>query len=158
MNVDPKTIHRVRIMNVKSQRYLSIEGDNSNWNNDDASLTIRDWLNLPVLQSPQVWNIVQTPQGHWLLLNQYTCKLVACIRGRSNDNGATVIQYHTQVIEEPFQQWDFVKKNDNYLIQNVNSEKYIGPHGRTTSNDEYCIQYVNQTAEDTYQLWTFEEI
>ena len=157
MAIDPKQVHaRVMIQNIKSGRYLSIEGDNSNWSKDDASLTIRDSLNLPVLESPQVWNIIQIRKSSWILLNQYSMN-VACIRGRSTDNGATVIQYHTQGIA--FQEWDFRQlQNGNWLIRNQNSEKYIGPQNRSTANDHYCIQWDDQTGEDSYQQWQFNPV
>jgi hypothetical protein len=161
MAVDPHTNKslRVRIKNIKSGRYLSIEGDQNNWNNDDASLTINDWLGIDVLSSPQVWTILQYRANSYILINQFSGYL-ASIRGRSKDNGATVTQYHCQLpISEPFQQWTFKKlENGNYLIQNVNSSKYIGPHNRDTGNGTYCIQWDDQTGEDSYQEWVFEEI
>ena len=157
MAIDPrKSQARVRIKNIKSGRYLSIEGDASNWSNDDASLTIRDFLNLPTLESPQVWNIIQFRSESWVLLNQYSM-CVACIRNRSTDIDATVIQYHTQDLA--FQQWNFEQlENGNWLIKNLNSNKYIGPQNRSTANDHYCIQWDNQTSEDSYQEWIFETI
>jgi hypothetical protein len=158
--VDPNTQKslRVRIKNIKSGRYLSIEADQNNWKNDDASLTIRDWLGIDVLNSPQVWTILRYRANSYILINQYSGYL-ASIRGRSKDNGATVTQYHCQLpISEPFQQWVFRKlENGNYLIQNVNSSKFVGPQGRSTGNDHYCIQWDNQTNEDSYQEWVFEE-
>lgn len=161
MNVNPETVHRVRVKNIKSGRYLSVEGDASNWCNDDASLTIRDLLDLDVLESPQVWNIIKYRQSQWIMLNQYS-KALACIRGRSTSNGATVIQYHTQCLvgeDEPFQSWRFVQLgNGYYLIQNANSGKYIGPQDRSIANDHYCIQWDDQTSIDIYQEWVFEEI
>ncbi|MGE7957821.1 RICIN domain-containing protein [Pseudomonas sp. NPDC089530] len=157
MAIDPRQAHtRVMIQNIKSGRYLSIEGDASNWSEDGASLTIRDKLNKPVLESPQVWHIIQFRSAAWVLFNQYSMN-VACIRSRSTDDGATVIQYHTQ--GQAFQEWDFKQlPNGNWLIRNLNSEKYIGPQGRSTANDHYCIQWSNQTSEDSYQQWQFNPI
>jgi Ricin-type beta-trefoil lectin domain-like len=155
--IDPRTQTsvRVRIQNIKSGRYLSIEGDQSNWANDDASLTIRDWLNKPILESPQVWTIIRYRDDQFTLINQYS-KAYACIRGRSTTDNATVIQFHDQFVAEPFQQWRFSPmQNGNWLIQNVNSLKYIGPQGRSTGNDHYCIQWTDQTSEDSYQEWVF---
>lgn len=161
MMIDPSvTYARVRIMNVKSGRYLSIEGDESNWQNDNASLTIRDWLGLTTLASPQVWNIIQFRENCWILMNQYS-GFLACIRGRGTGDGDTVIQYHAQYTlpSEPFQEWSFQQlPNGNWLIKNANSEKYIGPQDRGTSNDLYCIQWSDQTSEDSYQEWVFESI
>ena len=155
--IDPmQPLVRVRIKNVKSGRYLSIQGEKSDWNNDDASLTIRDWLNIPTLGSPQVRNIIQFRETAWILLNQYSMR-VACIRARSTDNNATVIQYFTQ--NDIFQQWNFEKlENGNWLIKNLNSKKYIGPENRSTSNDHFCIQWDNQTKEDSFQEWQFEAV
>ena len=153
---------RVRIQNIKSGRYLSIEKDQSNWNNDDASLSIRDWLNKPVLESPQVWNIIPFRTGNWILLNQYSMA-AACIRARSVENNATVIQYHPQIetmhnYSDPFQLWIFEPiSNGNWYIQNLKSKRYIGPESRSTANDHFCIQWDKQP-EDSYQQWEFEEI
>ncbi len=161
MSINPETVHRVRIKNLKSGRYLSIEGDQSNWCRDDASLTIRDWLGGNVIENPQVWNIIHYRDSQWIMLNQFS-KALACIRGRSKDDGATVIQYHSQCLigkNEPFQEWSFtLLENGNYLIKNANSGKYIGPQGRSTENDHYCIQYTDQTSLDSYQEWVFEQI
>jgi len=150
---------RVRIFNIKSGRYLSVEGDKRNWQNDDASLTIRDWMELPVRESPQVWTIIPFRDDMYHLVNQYSGSL-ACIRGRDRDNGATMIQYHNQYTlpeNEPFQEWNFTELNNgNWLIKNANSNKFVGPEDRSTSNDHYCVQWDNQTSEDSYQEWTFE--
>jgi hypothetical protein len=158
-SIDPRQNYvRVRIMNVKSGRYLSIEGDKTNWGNDDASLSIRDWMNKPVLESPQVWNIIKYRDNEWIMMNQYS-KYLACIRGRSTDNNATAIQYHAQFLPtDPFQEWNFEPSNGNYLIKNYKSKKFIGPHGRGTGQDNYIIQWDDQTSEDNYQEWVFEEI
>ncbi len=157
--MDPRIdCSRVRIKNIKSGKYLSVEGDSSNWLNDDASLTIREWLNLPPLKSPQVWHILQQGDNSWIMLNQNSC-LLASIRARSQDNDATVIQYHAQNVPEKFQHWNFeLLENSNFLIKNVHSNKYIGPQCRSTENDHYCIQWDNQTLEDSYQEWIFEKI
>ncbi|MEG3921277.1 hypothetical protein QUA07_19515 [Microcoleus sp. T3_A4] len=164
-SIDPrKTYLRVRIKNIKSQRYLSIEGDKQNWDNDGASLTIRDPISLdddPVV-NPQVWHIIQFRSDAWIILNQYNAHL-ASIRDRSKDDRATAIIHHSEIgsAAEPFQQWTFVshEKGDGWLIQNMNSKKYIGPQDRSTENDHFCIiQFDNQTKEDNYQLWLFEEV
>jgi len=151
---------RVRILNVKSGRYLSIEKDQSNWSNDDASLSIRGWINKSVVESPQVWTIINYRDGKWILLNQYSLA-AACIRARSTDNNATVIQYRIQnetMINDPFQLWTFEPlSNGNWYIQNIKSKKCIGPEGRSTSDDHFCIQWDKQP-EDSYQQWQFEQI
>lgn len=160
--MDPRQLLvQVRIKNVKSGRYLSIQGnDLSYWNSDDASLTIRDKLNRSTVENPQVWNVIQFRPGKWILLNQYSMR-VACIRGRSDDNDATVIQYHIQnetIPNDPFQLWTFERlDNGNWYIQNVKSKKCIGPQDRSTANDHYCIQYDKQP-EDSYQQWEFEAV
>ncbi|WPN58495.1 RICIN domain-containing protein [Pseudomonas sp. P9_31] len=157
MSFDPRQPHaRVMIQNIKSGRYLSIEGDASNWPNDNASLTIRDRLDKPTLENPQVWQIIQFRSTSWVLFNQYSMR-VACIRGQSTGNGATVIQYHTQGLA--FQEWDFKPlPNGNWLIRNINSGMYIGPQDRSTANDRYCIQWDDQTEEDSYQKWQFNPV
>ncbi|MGZ8216133.1 RICIN domain-containing protein [Methylomagnum sp.] len=157
MSIDPRQpLVRVRIKNVKSGRYLSLEGGPSNWRNDDTSLSIKDWLGSDVktLESPQVWNIIQYRESSWIILNQHSMH-IACIRGRETGNGATAIQYHTQGFS--FQEWRFNPlQNGHWLIQNINSGRYLGPQGRETRNDHFCIQYDDQTREDNYQEWTFE--
>ena len=156
-NVDPRTETsiRVRIMNIKSGRYLSIEGKQDKWGNDDASLTIRDWMDGPVLESSQVWTIIRYRKDEFTIINQYS-KAYACIRGKSKNDEATVTQYHDQFVSEPFQQWRFSQmENQSWLIQNINSQKFIGPQGRSTANDHYCIQHTNQTDEDSFQEWVF---
>lgn len=157
--MDPRTdSSRVRIKNIKSGKYLSVQGDYSNWLNDDASLTIREWLNLSPLKSPQVWRILQKSDNSWIMLNQNSC-LLASIRARSQSNDAIAIQYHIQNVSEEFQHWNFeLLENGNFLIKNVHSHKYIGPQCRSTENDHYCIQWDSQILEDSYQEWTFEKI
>ncbi|MBI1320965.1 MAG: hypothetical protein GC168_18720 [Candidatus Hydrogenedens sp.] len=162
MSTNPNTAKslRVQIKNIKSGRYLSVEGDDNNWKRDDASLTIRDSLGLAAVSSPQVWTILQYRPNSYILINQYSGSL-ACIRARSQGNGATAIQYHSELVyaPEPFQQWNFTQlKNKNWLIGNQNSGKFIGPQARETGNDHYCIQWDDQTAEDSYQEWEFSEI
>ena len=94
------------------------------------------------------------------MLNQYS-KALACIRARSSDNNAAVIQFHTQCLiseNQPFQEWSFLPlENGNYLIKNANSSKCIGPEDRNTGNDQCCIQWSDQTSVDSYQEWVFEE-
>ncbi|MCG8472156.1 MAG: RICIN domain-containing protein [Desulfobacterales bacterium] len=139
---------------------LSIESEQSNWQNNDASLTIREFSPSDTLECPQVWNIIQFRKGAWIMMNQYS-GFFASIRGRSTGDNATAIQFHAQYTlpSEPFQEWDFIKlANGNWMIQNVHSQKYIGPENRSTENDHFCIQYSDQTIEDSYQQWVFEEI
>lgn len=160
---DPRKTHlRVRIKNIKSQRYLSIEGDRQNWDNDGASLTIRKAISLDdPLVNPQVWHIIQFRSDAWIILNQYNSHL-ASIRARSKDNNATAIIHHSEILwtSEPFQQWTFGshENGDGWLIQNKNSKKYIGPQGRNTGNDHFCVQFDDETIKDSYQLWVFEEV
>lgn len=160
-SVNPNTQKslRVRIMNIKSGRYLSIEGDANNWKSDDASLTIHDWIDGDTLTSSQVWTILQYRAGAYILINQFSGYLTS-IRGQSTDNGATVTQFHSQLpVTEPFQQWTFRQlENNNWLIGNVNSRRFIGPHNRDTNNGNYCIQYDDQTSQDSYQEWMFSDI
>lgn len=158
-NFDPRVdCARVKIKNIKSGKYLSVEGDSPNWLNDDASLTIRPWLGLPILESSQVWRIFQQGDNSWVMLNQKS-GLLASIRARSTDNNATAIQYHIQNVHEKFQHWDFeLLENGNFLIKNIHSQKYIGPQARSTEDDHYCIQWEDQTKEDSYQQWVFETI
>jgi hypothetical protein len=160
-SIDPRQHHvRVRIKNVKSGRYLSIEGDETNWGREDASLSIRDWMEEePVLESPQIWNIIKYRDEEWIMLNQYS-KYLACIRGRSTGNGATAIQYPAQFLPtDPFQEWNFKQlDNGNFLIGNDKSKKFLGPYYRETTQDTYIIQYDDQTSEDNYQEWVFEEM
>lgn len=156
--VDPRRSRlKVRIINVKSGRYLSLQGDSSTWGNDDATLCIRDWIPMdrPLLESPQIWNIIQFRSNAWIIMNQRSAHL-ACIRARDTGNEAVAIQHHNQGI--PFQHWDFVRlDNGNWLIKNINSGKCLGPQGRSTENGRHCIQYDDQTREDNYQEWRFEK-
>jgi hypothetical protein len=161
-NIDPRSPRlKVRIKNVKSGRYLSLQGDQANWERDDTSLSIRDWMVMdkPQLESPQVWNIIQYRDDIWILMNQFSLNL-ACIRGRETGNGATAIQhnYH-RTPGQPFQMWRFKwLPNGHWLIQNVYSGKYLGPESRRTDNDHHCIQWDDQTGEDNYQEWVFEQV
>jgi Ricin-type beta-trefoil lectin domain-like len=140
---------------MKSGRWLSIEGSKDNWASDNATVTIRDGL--ADAPSPQIWTII--PYGTaWVLINAYSMKLLS-IRDRSTDNNATVTQFHAQIGESGpiYQTWSFDQLNNDYfLIRNLHSNKFIGPHGRSTGQDAYCIQYENQSGKDSYQEWTFE--
>jgi len=151
---------RVRIKNIKSGRYLSIENPPDNWKNYDASLAINDWSGIEILSSPQVWTILRYRADDYILINQFSGNL-ASIRGRSTDNGATAMQFfgQLQVASEKFQEWTFRKlQNGNYLIGNVNSGKYIGPHDRSTAPNTFLVQWEDQKGEDSYQEWVFDEI
>lgn len=168
--IDPRQAFvRVRIRNEKSymnsggksERFLSVEG--KEWDGNDASLTIRDWMDMSPDKSPQVWILKQIERlsspAFWILENQHSGKM-ACIRGQSKGNDATVIQHERDGELLPYQFWNFLQlQNGNWLIQNINSGKFIGPQGRDEkTNDHYCIQYDNQTGDDSYQQWQFFEI
>ncbi|MFD2234581.1 RICIN domain-containing protein [Phaeospirillum tilakii] len=158
MSFDPrKPFSRVRILNNKSGLYLGLEGKEDNWSGDDTSLAIRQLdSSHPDLESPQVWSIIQYRPAGWIMLNQFSMK-VACIRDRSTDNGATAIQYHTEGLS--FQQWNFVQQdNQTWLIQNLHSNRFIGPQGRSVQENHYVIQWNDQSGDDTYQAWTFQEV
>jgi hypothetical protein len=156
--VNPNTpaCQRVRVMNTKSSRYLSVQADCVN--NEDCSLTINDLLGGDILSSTQVWTILQYRSGNYILINQYSGYL-AGIRSRSTDNGATANQYPCQLPIAVFQTWSFSQlQNQNWLIRNVNSGKYIGPHNRDISNGNYIIQWDDQSSDDPYQEWQFSSI
>jgi hypothetical protein len=161
VNPNTNTCHRVRIKNIKSQRYMSIERPYDNWKNYDASLTIDDWLPIspePILSSSQVWTILRSRAESYLLINQISGDF-AGIRGRGTGNGDTASQYYSQLqVPEQFQQWKFQPYGNVWLIQNVNSRKFIGPHARSTEPNTYLIQWDDQTREDSYQEWEFEPI
>ena len=145
-----------KIRNVKSGRYLSLEGPNEGWDNNDTSVTINDDLQLPAEGSPQIWKIKTYVYQTYVIINNFSGKYLS-IRGKSQDNDATVIQYEDQELN--FQQWYIVARaGPVYLIENVNSGKFIGPHARSTDNGTYCIQFDNQSNDDQYQLWAFEPV
>lgn len=159
MSIDPRqTFVKVRIKNVKSGRYLSLQDGPDRWMNNDNSLCIRDLMGPEVqpLENPQVWNIFQHRKNAWKIQNQFSSH-IACIRGRETGNNATAIQHHNEGLV--FQEWNFKPlPNGNWLIQNNNSGKFIGPQGRSTNHHQHCIQYDDQTKEDNYQEWVFESV
>ncbi|WP_446011835.1 RICIN domain-containing protein [Candidatus Electrothrix sp.] len=149
---------RYRFQNIKNgSLYLGVQ-DNMRFDND-GSLALEQYDNISgsgILLSSQVWYLIQyQSKGTYIMINQRTGYL-ACIRGRSKDNGATAIQYYTQLVESngSFQLWTFQDYNGNILIRNVNSQKYIGPNSRNASNNNYIIQWSDQTSEDDYQVWS----
>jgi hypothetical protein len=162
-SIDPRQNHvRVRIKNVKSGRYLSLQGTETEWGNDEIGLSIKDLMEDElVLESPQVWNIIQYRDNEWIMMNQYS-KYLACIHDRKTDNDVPAVQYHSQFLPtEPFQEWYFQPLFEDkgiYLIENCNSQKFIGPYERHTEDGTPIIQYDDQTSEDTYQEWVFEEV
>ena len=134
---------RYRFQNVKNENlYLGIQNDMKLDNGGSLALEQHDISGSDLLLSSQVWYLIQYKStGTYMMINQRTGYL-ACIRGRSKDDGATAIQYYTQLVESDggFQLWTFEDYKGNIFIRNVNSQKYLGPQNRDASNNKYIIQ------------------
>lgn len=153
---------RYRFQNVKNaDLYLGVQDNMILDNGGSLALEPYDgYQGSQILQSSQIWYLVKySIESEYMMINQRTGYL-ACIRGRSTDDGATAIQYYTQLVESDgsFQLWTFEEYNGNLLIRNVNSQKYIGPHSRQATQNNYIIQYHNQTSEDNYQEWVAKPV
>lgn len=157
--IDPRVVSSslVRIINAKSGKYLSLDGPNEWWNNNDTSVTVRSLLNISFTESPQTWIIEPRDSSTYSIRNELSGKYLS-IRARGQDNDNTVIQYENESLS--FQHWTFIPLWDvgKWLIRNDNSGKYIGPQNRSIDENHYCIQFDDETQQDPYQEWIFEQL